>query len=640
MIRNEDYVMPDGQKYLPEDYSLPCGVIEKTHTGLGATTNEINNPSRNSIIVVPTRSLAATKAIKEGVLYGGGKYEGIASTNIMEIKAKISDKTAGKKKVKIICVVDTFIRWYQEDPLFFKRKFFLLIDEADTLQSESGYREVMETLIEIYFDFPLRRRAMISATIQESLHPKFKHENVTRIINNAVPPKIRLVRFKGDIRSFLINIIKNHKWKKRNTKLLIAFNSIDQILDVIYVLENEYGDKYKDKFQILCSDKSAWKVGSYFGVLNADGILQKQITFMTSAYFAGVDINERIQVYAISDATHQHTTLTKGKIVQIFGRAREGFTAGFFVTNLIKKKIDNLDKPSLLKEAWQAKKLIEAIGTRIKDEEEFKKAVEKIGVIKKNNVIRMVRNTPVINYMILDNIIQENESLRNIHTDFKLAENYLSDRFEILSTATVVTALDDKQSKLIKMRNEAQKQDISIKLINLFRFPYSLDLEDLPPVKTEVHKLIERFYYYRLTELFKKDDPILRERLADWMTTLAERNSLTAPKLRVALKSLILQKVFEDEERNKELNAQFPPGSLFTKDQIFRKMSFLLENCSNETLKMMVAENEVLKDFEKKTMENFKILFKFKLQDAVYKRFKIIYRKKSEDIYSIYDYLK
>ena len=40
---------------------VPFGIINKTITGLGATTLEIMNQERDSIIVVPTKSLAYSK---------------------------------------------------------------------------------------------------------------------------------------------------------------------------------------------------------------------------------------------------------------------------------------------------------------------------------------------------------------------------------------------------------------------------------------------------------------------------------------------------------------------------------------------------------------------------------------------------
>jgi hypothetical protein len=62
-------------KYL-SDYvsSLPYGMIDKQYPGIGATTLELENSNRNSIIVFPTRALAATKAIGKIIHYVGSYY--------------------------------------------------------------------------------------------------------------------------------------------------------------------------------------------------------------------------------------------------------------------------------------------------------------------------------------------------------------------------------------------------------------------------------------------------------------------------------------------------------------------------------------------------------------------------------------
>jgi len=54
--------------------SLPAGKIDKRYPGIGATTLEIENPSRNSIIVFPTKALAATKAKANHIHYFGSAY--------------------------------------------------------------------------------------------------------------------------------------------------------------------------------------------------------------------------------------------------------------------------------------------------------------------------------------------------------------------------------------------------------------------------------------------------------------------------------------------------------------------------------------------------------------------------------------
>ena len=49
---------------------LPHGIINKTETGIGATTLELNS-ERNSIIVEPLKVTASAKAEKHNALYVG-----------------------------------------------------------------------------------------------------------------------------------------------------------------------------------------------------------------------------------------------------------------------------------------------------------------------------------------------------------------------------------------------------------------------------------------------------------------------------------------------------------------------------------------------------------------------------------------
>ena len=66
-------------KLQPNEYlgdrisSLPNGRLDKRYTGVGATTVEIEDQSRHSIIICPTQSLAAGKAIKHNLFYYGGE---------------------------------------------------------------------------------------------------------------------------------------------------------------------------------------------------------------------------------------------------------------------------------------------------------------------------------------------------------------------------------------------------------------------------------------------------------------------------------------------------------------------------------------------------------------------------------------
>jgi hypothetical protein len=62
--------------------------------------------------------------------------------------------------------------------------------------------------------------------------------------------------------------------------------------------------------------------GEYFGELT-DGLLPKQINFITSAYYTGVDIFENYHSIAVSSYQAPHTLLSNHKLKQIIGRCRK-----------------------------------------------------------------------------------------------------------------------------------------------------------------------------------------------------------------------------------------------------------------------------------------------------------------------------
>jgi hypothetical protein len=233
--------LPKSKDYLPEDLHLPPGRIMKQYTGIGATTQEIKDATRNSIIVVPTKSLAATKVIyannnlnreKYIFLYGGSDYMGVQKTSLEEIY----DAVHSKKIVKLICVADTFVNLFYKNKSFFQRHFHLMLDEADSYQSESNYREVMEDCLDIYFRFNKFKRRMVSATIQDSLWVKLKHEQL-HFFKKDISKKtsIRIIEEKGNLASAAVAIIKGILEKNRNINPTCYLSGIKFCVPVVWI---------------------------------------------------------------------------------------------------------------------------------------------------------------------------------------------------------------------------------------------------------------------------------------------------------------------------------------------------------------------------------------------------------------------
>ena len=95
---------------------VPFGIINKTITGLGATTLEIMNQERDSIIVVPTKSLAYSK-YKSANLSKGDGYTLYFGSPIKEIKSNVTPRQVqaylnsnNHRKKKFLVVADSLPR--------------------------------------------------------------------------------------------------------------------------------------------------------------------------------------------------------------------------------------------------------------------------------------------------------------------------------------------------------------------------------------------------------------------------------------------------------------------------------------------------------------------------------------------------
>jgi len=328
---------------------LPYGLIDKQATGIGATTLELEC-ERNSIIVTPTRALALNKSKSTGhekcpyesLYVGGDKITG-KRIHKSEILDYIDDTSIKEKPKKFIVVADSLP--FLIDILDKKcgeskygkevyRDYFLLVDEIDSLQQDSSFRPRLSRVIDYYFRFKKSRRALMSATVQEFSHPKLKEELVT-VFKTIDPEKRDIILFyTQNINLTLAKLIERLHSKKPEDKILIAFNSIRNILKVIKLLPEDV----KKECSILCGDKSKTEVDHYYGELNEeDKTLPSAINFMTCVYFAGVDIKGKCHLITVSDTKSTHTTLSLNRIIQVYGRCRDGVLSDNIVYNTTTK---------------------------------------------------------------------------------------------------------------------------------------------------------------------------------------------------------------------------------------------------------------------------------------------------------------
>lgn len=414
------------------DY-LPHGIIDKTVTGLGGTTLELDC-KRNSIIVEPLKFTAESKAIYPSL---NNKYQifnfavpkksvklGSMVTDILlpiELENKFNDYLKHCKKndqpLKFICVSDQLgkLKNYinQIEHLKFE-DFHLLIDEIDSMQLQSDFRNVMHHVMEIYKDHPQNNRTLLSATITKFHDPKLNDEPFLKITYETpilIPARV-LISDNVEKRTALtaIDIIKNHP----DDKILIAYNHLEGIRGVMDSLLKSgvnradiavlYSSSKTDEFN---EDKKA-------KIINE--VLPSKINFITAAYFSGFDLNENAHLIIAIDPTTLSMTISTSTAYQIQGRLRKGSLS----TNLIVNFTDRTYKEHNIHELITASNVIKDIITNL--DEAIKTGnpfLEQFGLENKKWILEGNNKFPsiliadnetqdiVVSYMKMDSIIDQ-----------------------------------------------------------------------------------------------------------------------------------------------------------------------------------------------------------------------------------------
>ena len=349
-----DYVLENGT-WLGDSFNfLPSGIIDKKETGIGATTLEIES-DRNSIIVLPTRYTAKSKAISDKGIHYFGADEGSQKISLGRKTALTNYMQSAIGFKKILVVADSLEVLIEHIGPFVIEEFFLLIDEIDSVQLDSSYRKKMEICIEHYKSFPMDKRAVVSATLLEFSDPDLQNIPITRFkYENHNRGKIDLISSYNPINVAVEILIE--QLNTTTDKIVFAFNEITPLEYISAHLIEKGLVNFKD-IALLCGQnpKNKDKAEKF----NTKGIQQKQlpckVNFMTSAYFTGFDICEPYHLIVVSDILKQHTIISELQTTQIIGRCRKPYEliSINFVYSLIKKKITDLNLTELVSAAQE-----------------------------------------------------------------------------------------------------------------------------------------------------------------------------------------------------------------------------------------------------------------------------------------------
>lgn len=311
---------------------VPYGIINKTITGLGATTLEIMTKERSSIVVVPTKALAYSK-VKQANKINGENFAMYIGSPFGEVKSNISISNVRKYITsksnngvqKFVVVADSLpmlLDYLSKLDINVYSDYFIMVDEIDTLQSDSSYRPRLEVVIDHYFKFDFNNRAVVSATIIPFSNPLFAKEPQLKIVWDKQPVRKINLLYTNYVEDAAVNEI-NNILQTTQDKILVAYNSLDGIFNIIDRI-----DKDKTDCGILCSERSSEKVEDYIDssdkAIDETGKLLNRVTFITCAYFAGIDIQDRCHLITLSSKNTAYTYLSVNKMTQIAGRGRNG----------------------------------------------------------------------------------------------------------------------------------------------------------------------------------------------------------------------------------------------------------------------------------------------------------------------------
>lgn len=307
-----------GDNYRLSDYisKIPHGIVDKKRPGIGATTIEINS-KRNSIIVVPTKALAYNKSLKHPYCqYVGSKInENRKGVGKNEILAYLSNESIKFKKFLVVAdSLKELIPIIESVDKDIAINYFLMVDEVDMLQSDSNFRPKLEFVMDYYFMFHPQNRCLLTATMKEFSNPNLMNEARFDLTDYKLQRNINLIHTDN------INLVVKEKIENLigENKIVVAYNSILQILSII----NNLSEEFQRKCAVLCSGASEREAGDFFSILTNKNTLPKDINFITSSYFAGIDIEEKFHLITVSNAKKFFQILSIDKMTQISGRCR------------------------------------------------------------------------------------------------------------------------------------------------------------------------------------------------------------------------------------------------------------------------------------------------------------------------------
>lgn len=338
-FKSEESYILKATDYIGEAFNqIPTNAfIDKGRCGIGGTTKEVDDKTRNTIIVCPSNGVITDKTEEED----RDSIEEIArKKSIFPVRkgVNIDDvfeylKTDGVKK--IMTTPDSFYKIIEASKKlqdinglqYLYNNFFLLIDEGHTIITEN-YRPAITKPLKHFWNF--KDKSIMSATPYLFSNPRFNELDYHKIrFGNDKLGTITLVetdKVNVTLNAILLNA------DKTNNQLHIFFNSVTEIGEAVRYANIK-------ECSIFCSDKTEnlVKLGDsakFFKSKPNDKTYSK-INLYTTCYFEGWDLKvDNATLILVTDVNKKHTKVgISNKGVQAIGRIRTPNANLLHITN-------------------------------------------------------------------------------------------------------------------------------------------------------------------------------------------------------------------------------------------------------------------------------------------------------------------
>ena len=485
---------PDGSptKLGHEIAFLPHGIIDKTITGLGGTTLELDC-NRPSIVVEPYNYTAQSKSNSPSLTnqyilhFFQSKHSRSQNTTALEDLLTLDSKQAAHLKKylkqckerqqppKLLCIPDQLSnlkKAIEQSKLYKFEDFHLLFDEIDSMQEQITFRKIMHEVAVLYKQHPVEKRTLLSATISTFNDPELQNEQFTRYKYKQMPVVQGILHCTKNIVYRTKEVILKLRQEHPEDKIVVAYNHIEGIEKCIEKLVRE-APELVEHIGVLSSNSRKSQFGELYQTMNKN-MLPKQINFITAAYFNGHDINEQAHLVTCVDAITPSMNLSNRVLYQISGRLRPGTLSVQWVAHFVQGRKNKNTLENLTEAADAMKKTMDLVHfyKKKKDNPYLLRHAESIEHIFYNghDAIRPIwvdyNGRKEVSYFMIDSILEESNTraeLNSIASFKKAIQSY----FEIIEH---IDYKDDKEPKpdntveeCLRALKELKTRDLSLR---------------------------------------------------------------------------------------------------------------------------------------------------------------------------------